>query len=85
MDAMTVRFYDGAALVRTHARVGPGKRATVESDFPQAGSALAKHATDRSATDMQQYGPISAECVACCSPAHTRGARCAAPIDCAIW
>jgi hypothetical protein len=64
MDSATVRFYDGAVVVRTHARVEPGKRATVESDFPEAGSSLAMRATDRIAADMARYGTIIEEYVA---------------------
>lgn len=64
MDTTTVRFYEGAALVRTHVRVEPGKRATIESDFPQAGSAVAMRATDRIAAEMEPYGPVIVEYVA---------------------
>lgn len=58
LDSKTVRFYDGATLVRTHGRVEPGRRATVETDFPPAGSALAMRATDRIAADMEQFGQV---------------------------
>jgi hypothetical protein len=34
-DRSTVRFYDGALLVKTHARVGRGQRATDPNDFPE--------------------------------------------------
>ncbi len=33
-DRTTVRFYNGAALVKTHPRVPPGKRSTDPNDFP---------------------------------------------------
>ncbi len=33
-DRSTVRFYDGAALVKTHVRMPPGGRATDPADFP---------------------------------------------------
>jgi transposase len=35
-DRSTVRFYLGAALVKAHGRVAPGKRATDVNDFPSA-------------------------------------------------
>lgn len=63
MDSKTVRFYDGATLVRSHVRVEPGRRATVESDFPPAGSALAMRATDRIAGEMEQFGKVIADYV----------------------
>jgi hypothetical protein len=63
MDSKTVRFYDGATLIRTHVRVEPGRRATVDSDFPPAGSALAMRAADRIEADMAQYGAVIAEYV----------------------
>ncbi len=34
-DRTTVRFYDGALLVKTHPRMARGKRATDPSDFPE--------------------------------------------------
>lgn len=40
-DRSTVRFYDGALLVKTHPRVLPGRRSTDASDFPQEKSAYA--------------------------------------------
>lgn len=64
MDSTTVRFYDGATCVRTHARVEPGKRATVDNDFPEAGSVFATRATDRIAEEMARFGPVIAEYVA---------------------
>jgi hypothetical protein len=33
-DRTTVRFYQGATLVKTHPRVAPGKRSTDPNDFP---------------------------------------------------
>ena len=58
LDSKTVRFYDGATLIRTHVRVEAGRRATIESDFPPAGSALAMRATDRIAAEMEQFGKV---------------------------
>jgi transposase len=40
-DRTTVRFYDGAALVKVHPRVVPGKRSTDRSDFPADKTAYA--------------------------------------------
>jgi len=40
-DRTTVRFYDGAALVKIHPRVLPGKRSTDRSDFPSEKTAYA--------------------------------------------
>lgn len=40
-DRTTVRFYEGAALVKTHPRVAPGRRSTDRSDFPPEKSAYA--------------------------------------------
>src|SRR5690606_28979357 len=40
-DSQTVRFYDGATLVKTHARQPPGGRATDPTDFPPEKTAYA--------------------------------------------
>jgi len=40
-DSATVRFYQGAVLVKTHPRVLPGKRSTDPTDFPQEKAAYA--------------------------------------------
>jgi hypothetical protein len=40
-DRTTVRFYDGNVLVKTHARVLPGRRSTDVSDFPPEKAAYA--------------------------------------------
>ena len=40
-DRSVVCFYDGATLVKTHARVLPGRRATDPSDFPREKTAYA--------------------------------------------
>jgi hypothetical protein len=40
-DRTTVRLYDGAALVKVHPRVLPGKRSTDRSDFPPDKTAYA--------------------------------------------
>jgi transposase len=40
-DRTTVRFYDGATLVKAHARVPPGRRSTDPSDFPPEKAAYA--------------------------------------------
>lgn len=40
-DQQTVRFYDGATLVKTHPRKAPGERATDPADFPAEKTAYA--------------------------------------------
>ena len=40
-DQQTVRFYDGATLVKTHPRKAPGERATDPTDFPAEKTAYA--------------------------------------------
>jgi transposase len=45
-DRATVRFYLGATLVKAHARVAPGKRATDARDFPSDRSAYALRSVD---------------------------------------
>ncbi|MEO6029322.1 MAG: integrase core domain-containing protein [Candidatus Binatia bacterium] len=41
-DSVTVRFYHGAELIKTHARQHPGGRATDQNDFPEEKSAYAR-------------------------------------------
>jgi hypothetical protein len=41
-DAVTVRFYHGAELIKTHVRQHPGGRATDPNDFPAEKSACAR-------------------------------------------
>ena len=41
-DRLTVRFYDGGRLVKTHARKPPGKRAIDPADFPTESLACAQ-------------------------------------------
>lgn len=45
-DRSTVRFYCGALLVKTHARVLPGRRATDPTDFPAEKAAYAMRDID---------------------------------------
>jgi transposase len=45
-DRSTVRFYQGATLVKAHARVLPGKRSTDPSDFPTDKAAYAFRSID---------------------------------------
>jgi hypothetical protein len=40
-DRTTVRFYEGATLVKTHPRMLPGQRSTDRNDFPQEKTAYA--------------------------------------------
>ena len=41
-DRLTVRFYDGGRLVKTHARKAPGRRAIDPADFPTESLACAQ-------------------------------------------
>jgi transposase len=63
-DSKTVRFYDGATLVKTHMRVAPGQRATDTADFPPARSPYAFRAVDAITAEMSRYGAAIAEYVA---------------------
>ena len=40
-DRTTVRFYEGATLVKTHPRMAPGQRSTDRNDFPEEKTAYA--------------------------------------------
>jgi transposase len=46
VDRATVRFYLGAAFVKLHGRVAPGKRSTDVSDFPSKKAAYALRSVD---------------------------------------
>lgn len=54
-DRTTVRFYQGATLVKAHGRVPPGKRSTDASDFPTDKAAFALRSVDgvRSAAEIR--------------------------------
>jgi transposase len=55
-DKHTVRFYDATKLVKTHPRVGPGKKETDPTDFPPEKAACARR--DRAFFERQaaQHG-----------------------------
>jgi hypothetical protein len=64
-DRSTVRFYDGTVLIRTHARVLPGRRSTDLSDFPQEKTAYAmrdieflKRQAEKCGTHTGQFAAI---------------------------
>jgi hypothetical protein len=56
-DRSTVRFYWGAVLVKTHARVLPGRRATDPHDFPQEKTAYAMRDIAFLHRQAEGYGP----------------------------
>jgi transposase len=55
-DRTTVRFYDGATLVKTHPRVGPGLRSTDVSDFPPDQARYATRDIDLLARQAAHHG-----------------------------
>ena len=56
-DRSTVRFYDGPVLVKTHARVPPGRRATDRNDFPPEKAAYAMRDVDFLRRQAERHGP----------------------------
>ena len=56
-DRSTVRFYDGAVLVKTHARVPPGRRSTDANDFPPEKAAYAMRDVDFLKRQAERHGP----------------------------
>ena len=56
-DRTTVRFYDGAVLVKTHPRMPPGKRSTDRSDFPPEKTAYALRDIGYLARKAAEHGP----------------------------
>jgi transposase len=56
-DRSTVRFYDGAVLVKTHARVPPGGRSTDPNDFPPEKAAYAMRDIDFLKRQAEHHGP----------------------------
>jgi hypothetical protein len=55
-DRSTVRFYDGALLVKTHGRVGRGQRSTDPSDFPEHKRAYAHRDLDFLRRQAERHG-----------------------------
>lgn len=56
-DSQTVRFYDGATLVKTHARHAPGSRATDPTDFPPEKTAYALRDVAWLEREATRHGP----------------------------
>jgi hypothetical protein len=55
-DRSTVRFYDGALLIKTHPRVARGQRSTDPSDFPEHKRAYAHRDVDFLRRQAAGYG-----------------------------
>ncbi len=55
-DRTTVRFYQGATLVKTHPRVAPGQRSTDPNDFPPQKTAYALRVGDQE--ELKDFGPV---------------------------
>ena len=55
-DQQTVRLYDGAVLVKTHARQPPGGRSTDPADFPAERSVYALRDVDALRRQAASYG-----------------------------
>lgn len=56
-DRSTVRFYDGGALVKTHARVPPGSRSIDPEDYPKEKSVYAMRDIDFLKRQAEAHGP----------------------------
>ena len=56
-DRSTVRFYSGVVLVKTHARVLPGRRVTDPTDFPPEKAAYAMRDIDFLKRRAAEHGP----------------------------
>jgi len=52
-----VRFYEGTVLVKTHARVPPGRRSTDPNDFPPEKAAYAMRDVDFLKRRAEGHGP----------------------------
>jgi transposase len=55
-DRSTIRFYEAGALVKTHARVLPGRRSTDPNDFPQEKTAYATRDVDFLKRQADRHG-----------------------------
>ncbi len=55
-DRSTVRFYDGALLIKTHPRVARGQRSTDTNDFPEHKRAYAHRDIDFLHSQAAGYG-----------------------------
>jgi len=56
-DSLTVRFYDGGALVKTHPRKQPGSRSTDPSDFPEHAGHIARRDIAWISSQAKKLGP----------------------------
>jgi transposase len=56
VDQQTVRLYDGAVLVKTHARQAPGGRSTDPADFPEERRIYAMRDVDALRRQAASYG-----------------------------
>lgn len=64
-DRATVRFYDKGVLVKTHARVLPGRRSTDPNDFPQEKTAYAMRDVDFLKRQAERHGPHIGQLAGC--------------------
>lgn len=65
-DSQTVRLYEAGVLVKVHARVGPGERATDPTDFPEARRIYAHRdveSLERKARELGEHVGILAETI----------------------
>lgn len=62
-DSFTVRFYDGQKLVKTHARVAPGKRSTDPNDLPPEKAIYAQRDTAALTAKAAEHGEAVARFV----------------------
>jgi|FLYL01.1.fsa_nt_gi transposase len=56
-DLSTVRFYYGTTLIKTHARVPPGRRSIDPNDYPREKTAYAMRDLDFLKRQAQSHGP----------------------------
>ena len=84
-DRSTVRFYDGATLVKAHPRVAPGQRPTDPNDFPTEKTAYAMRdvtfLAHKAARARRSRGPLRRRPArrAAALDAHAPGLRAARP------
>lgn len=64
-DRSTVRFYSGVVLVKTHARVLPGRRATDPTDFPAEKAAYAMRDIDFLKRRAAEHGAAVGQLALC--------------------
>src|SRR5260370_22183400 len=59
-DSFTLRFYEGQKLVKTHARVSPGKRSTDPNDLPPEKAVYAQRGTAALTAKAAEQGEAGA-------------------------